>query len=144
MSHVDQMAQAIARKMMSQEGTSPAWGLEYVDGGVGWATVRFKIKPDMINGYDMIHGGMIFALADSAFAYACNSRNQRAVAQQASINFLSSAVKGETLTATAREEALKGRSGVYTVTITADDGRTIAIFQGLSRTVRGQIIEEEE
>jgi len=143
MNHDDLKAQKIAKKMLSEEGTGPAWGVTYEDGGVGWAQVSFIVKDDMLNGHGSIHGGMLFALADTAFAYACNSRNDKTVAQQASIAFLSPALAGEKIIATAREEALQGRSGVYNVTITGEDARIIATFQGLSRTIRGHIIQED-
>ena len=129
--------------MISNEGTSKVWGTTYEDGGVGWSRVSFIVKPDMLNGFDAIHGGMIFALADSAFAYACNSENNVTVAQQASIAFLSPAYVGEKLTATAKCEAKAGRSGVYNVVVTGPDERVVATFQGLSRTIRGQILEED-
>ena len=87
---------------------------------------------------------MVFALADTAFAYACNSRNLRTVAAQASIVFLDSAREGELLTAEAREEALAGRSGVYNATVRGEDGRTIATFQGLSRSIGGALIGDQQ
>ena len=86
----------------------------------------------MLNGHGIAHGGMIFALADTAFAYACNSRNVTTVAAQASIVFLDAAREGEMLVAEAREAALAGRSGVYNVSVRGEDGRAIAEFQGLS------------
>ena len=97
----------------------------------------------MLNGHGNAHGGMIFALADTAFAYACNSRNVRTVAAQASIAFVEAGREGELLQAEASEQALQGRSGVYTATVRGEDGRTIAIFQGLSRSVGGPIIGDE-
>lgn len=136
-------AHRIAKHMMSGEGTAAAWGTVYEDGGVGWARVSFIVKSEMLNGFDTIHGGIIFGLADSAFAYACNSYNNRAVAQQASIAFLSPAYAGEKLTAIAKEEAIAGRSGIYNVKVTGPDDRVIATFQGLSRTIRGHVLEEE-
>ena len=102
------------------------------------------VKPEMLNGHATIHGGMIFALADSAFAYACNSRNAASVAQQASIHFLSPARAGETLIAEALEISGAGRSGSYMVDVKSSDGRAIATFHGLSRTVGGSVIEIEE
>jgi acyl-CoA thioesterase len=99
------------------------------------------VRPDMLNGHAIAHGGMIFALADTAFAYACNSRNMSTVAQAASIVFLAKARAGERLVAEAREQALSGRSGVYAVTVTAQDGRTVAEFQGLSRSLGEPVLE---
>ena len=95
-------ANRIANHMIGNEGTAKVWGTTYEDGGVGWSRVSFIVKPDMLNGFKAIHGGMIFALADSAFAYACNSENKVTVAQQASIAFLSPAYAGEKLTAVAK------------------------------------------
>jgi acyl-CoA thioesterase len=130
--------------MLSREGTGPAWGIEIEEARTGYARIRMAIRPDMLNGHGTAHGGMIFALADTAFAYACNSRNLRTVAAQASIVFLESAREGETLFAEAEEQALAGRSGVYTVSVAGEGGRTIAIFQGFSRSIGGAIIGETE
>ena len=136
----DLRAQRIARKMMSDEGTAPEWALEYEDGGAGWAQLSMVIKSNMLYGYQNAHGGIIFALADTAFAYACNSRNEVTVAQQSSISFLSPGKLNERITAHASEIALEGRSGSYAVVIKGEDGRIVATFQGLSRTIRGKII----
>jgi acyl-CoA thioesterase len=103
-----------------------------------------KVRPDMLNGHGTAHGGMIFALADTAFAYACNGRNLRTVAAQASIVFLDAAREGEMLVAEAREQALAGRSGVYNVSVTTADGRAVAEFQGFSRSIGGPVIGEDE
>jgi len=140
----DAVAKAVAKKLHSLEGTSPAWGLKLEDAGYGWARASMKIRADMLNGLGTAHGGMIFALADTAFAYACNSRNVATFAQHASISFLSAGREGERLTAEAREETAEGRTGVYSVCVTGADGRVVAIFQGLSRTAGGPIIDETE
>ena len=86
---------------------------------------------------------MIFALGDTAFAYACNSRNVRTVAQSATISFIDAVRPGERLVAEARKRALKGRTGVYAISVTGADGRAVAEMQGLSRSIGGHIIEEE-
>jgi acyl-CoA thioesterase len=138
----DAMAKAVAKKLHSLEGTSPAWDLKLEDAGFGWARVSMIIRADMLNGLGTAHGGMIFALADTAFAYVCNSRNVATFAQHASISFLSAGREGERLTAEAREDAAEGRTGVYNVRVTGEDGRVVAIFQGLSRTAGGPIINE--
>jgi acyl-CoA thioesterase len=137
----DHLALATAQALMAQEGTSPAWGLELLEAREGYAKVAMTVRPDMLNGYHTIHGGMVFALADSAFAYACNSRNQASVAQQASIVFLSPACEGERLIAEAREESLAGRTGVYVISVRSEEGRDVASFTGLSRTVGGPVVE---
>jgi acyl-CoA thioesterase len=95
----------------------------------------------MLNGHATTHGGMVFALADTAFAYACNSRNETTVAQDASISFLGASKAGELLVAEARELSRAGRSGVYQVGVRTADGRVIAEFTGLSRTTGGAIVD---
>lgn len=137
----DSDALAVARRMQSLEGTSPAWDLILEDAGVGRARVSMVVRDDMLNGFKTAHGGMIFALADTAFAYACNSRNVMTFAQHAAISFLSPGRPGERLTADAREDAASGRTGVYTVRVTGEDGRMVAVFHGLSRSAGGPIIE---
>lgn len=134
----------VARAMFAAEGTGPAWGLEIEEVREGYARVRMVLRADMINGHGTAHGGIIFSLADTAFAYACNSRNVRTVAAQASVVFLDAAREGETLIAEAEEVALVGRSGVCKVGVRTADGRAIAEFQGFSRTVGGPVIGESE
>jgi len=138
--HPDQLARTVAEQLMLAEGTTPTWGLELLEAREGYARVAMVVRADMLNGYQTIHGGMVFSLADSAFAYACNSRNQATVAQQASIAFLSPAREGERLIAEAREQSVVGRSGVYVISVRTEDGRDVAHFQGLSRTVGGEVV----
>jgi acyl-CoA thioesterase len=111
--------------------------------GPGTATMSFTVEDHHLNGHDICHGGYIFTLADSAFAFACNSYNQLAVAQENQITFLSPGRKGERLTAVAAEAAKTGRSGVYDIIVTGGDGRKVALFRGLSRIIKGQHFEEE-
>jgi acyl-CoA thioesterase len=136
----NEMADKVARAMLAAEGTGPAWGIAIEEAREGYARLRMAIRPDMLNGHGTAHGGMIFALADTAFAYACNGRNVRTVAAQASIVFLDAARSGDVLIAEAKEQALVGRSGVYHVSVTAADGRAVAEFQGFSRSVGGEVI----
>lgn len=133
----------IARTLLAREGTGPAWGVELEAAGEGYARVRMAVRADMLNGHRIAHGGMIFALADTAFAYACNSRNVTTVAAQASIAFLSPAHEGEVLIAEASERAVAGRSGTYAVSVRTADGRAIADFHGLSRTIGGAVIDPD-
>ena len=142
--NADETADKVARAMLAAEGTGPAWGIEIEEAREGYARIRMRLRADMLNGHRIAHGGMVFALADTAFAYACNSRNLRTVAAQASIVFLDAAREGELLTAQAREEALAGRSGVYNATVRGEDGRTIATFQGLSRSIGGALIGDQQ
>ncbi len=138
------LADKVARSMLAAEGTGPAWGIEIEEAREGYARIRMALTADMLNGHGTAHGGMIFALADTAFAYACNSRNTRTVAAQASIVYLEPAREGDVLIAEAEEQALVGRSGVYRVAVRAHDGRAIAEFTGFSRSVGGAVIGETE
>jgi acyl-CoA thioesterase len=137
----DGLAADVAAALLAAEGTGPALGVEIEEARLGYARVRMRLRADMLNGHGTAHGGMIFALADTAFAYACNSRNLRAVAAQASIVFLDSAREGEWLVAEAAEQARAGRSGVYNVSVRTQDGRAVAEFQGFSRTIGGPVID---
>ncbi len=137
-------ADKVARAMLAAEGTGPLWGIEIEEAREGAARIRMPVRADMLNGHGTAHGGMIFALADTAFAYACNGRNLRSVAAQASIIYLEPAREGDILIAEAREAALVGRSGVYHVAVMSDDGRAIAQFTGFSRSVGGAVIGDTE
>ena len=99
-------------------------------------------RADMLNGHGFAHGGMIFALADSAFAYVCNGANHASMAAQASIVFLDKVEEGETLVAEAKEVAREGRAGVTRVAVRSGDGRTVAEFTGYSRTLGGQVVDD--
>ena len=141
--NADETADKVARAMLAAEGTGPAWGVEIEEAREGYARIRMRLRPDMLNGHGIAHGGMVFALADTAFAYACNGRNLRTVAAQASIVFLDSAREGEVLVAEARESALVGRSGVCNVSVRTAKGRAVAEFQGFSRSLGGAVIGEQ-
>ena len=126
MSEADLLARRVAEAMLSREGTGPAWGIVIEGAREGYSKLSMKLRADMLNGHGAAHGGVIFALADTAFAYACNSRNEITVAQSATITFLSAAREGETLVAESREPARQGRSGTYHVSVRSDDGRAVA------------------
>ena len=100
------------------------------------------VRADMLNGKAIAHGGMIFALADTAFAYACNSRNVNTVAQSATVVFVAPGREGDRLVAEAQEESQIGRSGVYAVKVRNQNGEIIAVFQGLSRSIGGLVLPE--
>ncbi len=140
MSKADALANKIAHTILSREGTGAAWGIEIEEVREGYARIAMVVRRDMLNGHAIAHGGMIFALADTAFAYACNSRNVKTVAQQASIAFLAPGREGDRLRAEATEVAVSGRSGIYAVTVTNPAGEKIAIFQGLSRSTGGPVL----
>jgi acyl-CoA thioesterase len=131
----------VAFAMLANEGTGKAWAIQIEEAREGYSRIRMKLRGDMLNGHGKAHGGMVYALADTAFAYACNSRNLRTVGAQATMIFLDGAVEGEVLVAEAVEQALVARSGVYNVSVRTDAGRPIAEFQGFSRSVGGPYIE---
>ena len=137
----NQLAAKVAQTMLAAEGTGPAWGIVIEEARDGYARVSMRIRADMLNGHGIAHGGMIFALADSAFAYVCNGANHASVAAQAGIVFIGKAEEGETLVAEAEEMAREGRAGVTRVSVRTTDGRAIAEFTGYSRTLGGTIVE---
>jgi acyl-CoA thioesterase len=138
--NADKLADRVARKMLAAEGTGPAWGIVIEEARAGYARLRMTVREDMLNGHRIVHGGMVFSLADTAFAYVCNGRNERTVAAQASIVFLDAVKEGEVLIAEAEEVSSVGRSGVTRVTVRTDR-RPIAEFTGYSRTIGGSIVE---
>jgi acyl-CoA thioesterase len=127
--------------MLAAEGTGPAWGIVIEEARAGYCRLSMRIRDEMLNGHRTAHGGMIFALADTAFAYVCNGGNERTVAAQASIVFLGSAEAGEMLIAEGEEVATAGRSGVTRVSVTTSEGRDVAEFTGYSRTIGGTVVE---
>ena len=137
----NELASAVAHGMLAAEGTGPAWGIKIEEARAGYARLSMPIRADMLNGHRIVHGGMVFALADTAFAYVCNGGNEKTVAAQASVVFLGSAAEGETLIAEAEEAATAGRSGVTRVSVRTSDGRAIAEFTGYSRTLGGPVID---
>jgi len=140
----DERARKSAALMFAADAASPGLGMAITEIAPGRATMTMKVRADMLNGHHICHGGFIFTLADSAFAFACNSYNQMVVAQQNQITFVAPGKADETLTATATEVSKTGRSGVYDVTVTGEDGRIVAHMRGLSRTVKGQHFPEED
>jgi acyl-CoA thioesterase len=137
----NEVAKRVAHAMLAGEGTGPAWGIEIEEAREDYVRVSMVVRADMLNSHGIAHGGMIFALADTAFAYVCNGANRASVAAQASIIFLDKVREGETLIAEASEAAREGRAGVTRVAVRTDDGRTVAEFTGYSRTLGGTIIE---
>ena len=131
----DEIAHASAEAMWAGDAASQALGMEVVAVGPGTATLRMVVREDMINGWELCHGGLIASLADSAFAFACNSRGTKTVASGFDVTFLEPARLGDGLVAVAVERSLRGRSGLYDVTVTrASDGTVIAEFRGRSRS----------
>jgi acyl-CoA thioesterase len=137
----NETARKIAEYLRAREGTGAAWNIEIEEAREGYARIAMVVREDMLNGHAIAHGGMIFSLADTAFAYACNSRNVETVAQSATIVFLAPGRLGDRLVAEAVEQGLSGRSGVYQVTVTNQKAEKIAVFQGLSRSIGKAVLE---
>ena len=137
----NELANRVAHAMLAAEGTGPAWGIRIDEARRGYCRLSMELRDDMLNGHGTAHGGIVFALADTAFAYVCNGDNNRTVAAQAGIVFLGSAEAGETLIAEAQEVASAGRSGVTRVSVKTATGRDIAEFTGYSRTIGGAVVE---
>ena len=134
------LAQACADAMWRDDRASKALGMSIRKIAPGEAVLAMKVRPDMTNGHDICHGGFIFTLADSAFAFACNTYNQRAVAQQCAVTFIRAVPAGETLTAHAVERSKAGRGGIYDVTVRDSKNIVVAEFRGHSRTIFGELL----
>lgn len=134
------LADATAQAMWARDHAAQALGIAIVRVQPGAALLTMPVRRDMVNGHHICHGGMIFSLADTAFAYACNSYNRNTVASACHIDFLAPAKEGELLEAEAVEQSAAGRTGVYDVTVRVAGGRTIALFRGKSYRISGEVI----
>lgn len=134
-------ARRAGRALYEKDSAAKAMGIEIVEVTPGGARLTMQVRADMTNGHRVCHGGLVFALADTAFAYACNSYGDNNLAAAASIDFLAPAHAEDALTATARELWRAGRSGLYEVDVTNQRGERIAIFRGRSHRISGQLIE---
>ena len=137
----DALARAAAEIMWRDDNASKGLGMRIDEVRPGYARLSMTVTPNMVNGHNLCHGGLIFTLADSTFAFACNSHNQRAVAAGASIEFLAPAFLGDVLTAEGAEQVLKGRTGVYDMKVTNQKNELIALFRGKSATIKGVLVE---
>lgn len=140
----DELALKVSHAMYERDHAAQALGIHLEEVHPGYARMSMKVRKDMVNGHDICHGGMLFALADTAFAYSCNSRNLATVASGCSIDFIAPGMLGETLVATAQERGLSGRTGVYDVEISNAAGKIIAFFRGKSYRIKGTVIRETE
>ena len=131
-----------AEAMWADDKASAAMGMTIVDVDEGIATLTKTVGIDDLNGHGICHGGIIFSLADSAFAFACNSRNQSTVAQHNAISFIAPAREGDKLTAVASEVNLSGRNGLYDIAVSNQDDVLIAHMRGASRAVNGSNFDE--
>ncbi|MEU4198214.1 hydroxyphenylacetyl-CoA thioesterase PaaI [Kribbella sp. NPDC026611] len=136
------LAARVAAAMWAEDTASAGLGMRLVDVGAGTARLEMTVRDDMVNGHGIAHGGFVFTLADSAFAFACNSRNLVTVAQACDVVFVAPARRGDLLVAEAHERTTFGRNAIYDVTVTRGD-EVIAEFRGRSRQLSGTIIPEE-
>lgn len=136
------LADKVCAAMWSRDRATQALGMQLVSVKPGYAQMSMPVRADMLNGHDSCHGGYLFTLADSAFAYACNSYNQNTVASACHVDFLAPAREGDILEAEAVERSLSGRTGVYDVTVRTRGGKTIALFRGKSYRINGEVIAD--
>jgi acyl-CoA thioesterase len=134
------LAEAVGRQMYARDRASQSLGLVLVDIGPGRARMTMTVRADMCNGHHVCHGGIVFTLADSAFAFACNSYNHNTLALGCSIDFMAASREGDVLTATAEVRQQGSRTGVYDIAITNQHGASIALFRGKSYRVRGTVL----
>ncbi|QXI40854.1 hydroxyphenylacetyl-CoA thioesterase PaaI [Pseudomonas xantholysinigenes] len=137
------LALACAQAMLARDAASQGLGIELLDAGPGSARLGMTVRADMIQGHGTCHGGYLFALADSAFAFACNSYDEAAVALGCNIDYVAPARRGDQLVAQASEQSRKGRTGNYDVRIENQHGELIALFHGKSYKVRGSVLAPE-
>ncbi|OBR48998.1 hydroxyphenylacetyl-CoA thioesterase PaaI [Paraburkholderia bannensis] len=139
----DELARATAQAMYEADGCSRALGMELLEVRAGYARLRMSVRPEFLNGHQICHGGLIFTLADSTFAFACNSYNINTVASGCSIEFLRPVQPDDQLTAEAVEQVMSGRNGIYDIRVTNRAGETVAMFRGKSAQIRGNVIPVE-
>ena len=134
------LAERCGAAMWAEDTASKSLGMSLENITPGMAVLTMPVGEKMVNGHGTCHGGFIFTLADSAFAFACNSRNQASVAAACDISFVRAARRGDVLTASAREVYLAGRNGIYDVKVTDQNDAAIALFRGKSRTIGSSIL----
>jgi acyl-CoA thioesterase len=140
----DALAQACASAMFSRDRAAQSLGITIDEIREGYARLRMPIRDDMVNGHAIAHGGMIFTLADTAFAYACNSRNVPYVALHVSISFTAPGKLGSTLIAEGQEITLAGRTGLYDIQVHDASGARVALFRGTCYRIRGTVLDDPE
>jgi acyl-CoA thioesterase len=141
MSDAQALAERVAASMFSRDRASQGLGIRIARVAPGQAELAMTVRSDMVNGHAICHGGVVFTLADSAFAFACNSYNFNTVANGCTIEFLAPAHEGDVLTAVAHERSQVGRNGVYDVEVRNQEGATIAHFRGKSTRIKGEVLE---
>ena len=134
------LAKQAGAAMFARDRASQALGMTLDEIRPGYARMSMPVREDMLNGHQTCHGGFIFALADSAFAFACNSHNQTPVGAGCTIDYLAPGRHHDVLCAEAQEQALAGKSGIYDIKVSNQDGRLIALFRGKSHRVSGEVV----
>ncbi len=142
MAETDPFARACSDAMEANDRASRMMGITIVESVAGRSVVTMKVRNDMLNGHDVCHGGMLFTMADTAFAHACNNTNKVTLASGCTIDFLAPAYEGELLTASAIERSRSGRTGVYDVEIHNPEGKLVATFRGRSYQLKGSVLPE--
>jgi len=142
-SAAQRLAERVAAALYERDRASQALGMAIVAMGPGFARLTMKVRADMVNGHELCHGGLLFTLADSAFAFACNSYNESTVAAAGAIDFLQGARLGDELTAEARELWRSRRNGLYEIVICNQHGERVALFRGRSYRIEGQVLPPE-
>jgi len=137
------LAEKVAQALYANDKASQSHGVRIAEVRPGYARLSMSVRSDMVNGHRICHGGMVFTLADSAFAFACNSYNESTVAAAASIDFLAAAHEGDELTAEARELWRTKRNGIYEITVTNQKGARIAFFRGRSYRIEGHVVNAD-
>jgi acyl-CoA thioesterase len=135
-----QLAERAAQALAENDKTATHLAIRLVEIRPGYARMAMRVRSDMVNGHHICHGGMVFTLADTAFAYSCNSYNENTVAAAASIDFLAPAHEGDELTAVAVEVWRTRRNGIYEITVTNQRDERIALFRGRSYRIDGQLV----
>jgi acyl-CoA thioesterase len=135
------LAELAGKTMYERDPASQALGMTLDAIGPGYARMSMRVRPDMLNGHATCHGGYIFMLADSAFAFACNSHNFNTVGAGCTIDYLAPGREGDLLVAEALEQALSGKTGVYDIVVSTQDGRKLALFRGKSHRVGGMVAD---
>lgn len=139
----EQLAESCSKAMHANDRAAHALGMEIIETRPGYAELQMTVTQAMLNGHDICHGGMIFSLADTAFAHSCNSYNKVTVASGCTIDFAAPAFLGDRLTAIAEERHQKGRTGVYDITVYNQNQQALAFFRGKSHQIRGVLVDEQ-
>lgn len=138
------VAEAVGEAMYARDYAAQSLGIKVVEIKPGYARLTMTVRKDMVNGHNILHGGLCFTLCDTAFAYCCNSHNFVTVAHSCSITFANPGKLGDVLTAEATEVHLKGRNGVTDVVVRNQEGVTLALFRGNSRRIQGTVTEHPD